>query len=215
MAVPRHQSSVRPAGLFVDGLPFETIKTVETVKWPSSCPVGSTTAGASSNSPVRLSSARQADLGQNEHTPGVEASSVHYRDCKYVAVKPVEPLSIVLLTPSSDCLLRLSFDCGAALRLRNMRPAGFPACDKRPLSFDHPSAPTQVSSVQLSLSSDHQADLGWKAHPPGLQAASVHHAYTSMWLTSQSSSSAAANPVRPTTVMQTAGRMIAPRAAKH
>jgi len=31
-------------------------------------------------------------------------------------------------------------------------------------------------SVQLSLSSDHPADLGWKAHPPCLQVANVHHA---------------------------------------
>jgi len=137
MAVPRQRPSVRPASLLVDGVPFET---VETVKRPSSCPAGSTTAGASSSSPVRLSSARQADLGQNEHTPGVEASSVYCRDCKYVAVKPVEPLSSVLSIPSSDRLPRPSIDCGAALGLRNERPPGFPALDERPPSFNHPSA---------------------------------------------------------------------------
>jgi len=173
MAVVRQRPSVRLAGLLVDGVPFET---VETVKRPSSCPAGSTTAGASSSSPVRLSSARQADLGQNEHTPAVEASSVHYRDSKYVAVKPVETLSSVRLIPSNDRLLRLLIDCGAVLGLRNERPPAFPASGERPLSFNHPSAPAQVSSVQLSLSNDHQVDLGWKAHPPGLQVSSVHHA---------------------------------------
>jgi len=158
----------------VDGVPFETVKTVQRA---SSCPAGSTTAGASSSSPVRVSSAWQADLGQNEHTPGVEASSVHYRDGKCVAVKPVKPLSSVQLIPSSDRLLRLLIDCGAALGLRNKHTRGFPALDEQPPSFDHPSAPVQVSSVQLSLSSDHRAALGWKTHPPGLQAANVHHAY--------------------------------------
>jgi len=174
MAVPRQRPSVRPAGLLVDGVPFET---VETIKRPSSCPAGSTTAGASSSSPVRVSSARQADLGQKEHTPGVEASSVHYRDSKYVVFKPIEHLSSVLLIPSSDRLPRPSIDCEAALGLRNERTAGFPASDEQPQSFGHSSAPAQVSSVQLSLSSDHRADLGWKTHPLGLQEASVHHAY--------------------------------------
>ena len=155
MAVPRHWPSVRPAGLLVDGMPFETVETVETVKLPSVCLAGSTTAEASSSSPVRLSSAWPAVLAQNEHTPGVETSSVHYRDGKYVAVKPVEPLSSVLLIPSSNRLLRRSIDFGAALGLRNERPPGFPASDEQPLSFDHPSAPAQVSSVQLSLPSNH------------------------------------------------------------
>jgi len=127
MTVQRQRPSVRPAGLLVDGVPFETL---ETVKRPSSCPAGSTRAGASSSSPVRLSSARQADLGQNEHTPGVEASSVHYRDGKYVAVKPVEPLSSILLIPSSDYLPRPLMDCGAALGRRNERPPCFQASDK-------------------------------------------------------------------------------------
>jgi len=103
MAVPRQRLSVRPAGLLVDGVPFETF---ETVKRPSSCPAGSTTAGASSNSPVRLSSAWQANLVQNEHTPGVEASSVHDRDSKYVVVKPVEPVDPIK-RPSAEAVDRL------------------------------------------------------------------------------------------------------------
>jgi len=132
MAVPRQRPSVRPAGLLVDGVPFET---AETVKRPSSCLAGSTT--ASSSSPVRMSSARQTALGQNEQTPGVEASSVHCRDGKYVAVKPVEPLSSVLLIPSSDRLPRPSIDCGEAPSLRNEHTPGFGALDKQPPSFDH------------------------------------------------------------------------------
>ena len=143
MAVQR--PSVRPAGLLVDGVPFETVETVqrpsscpassaragasssspvrlpstrqadlgqdehttlvegvpfetvEIVKRPSSCPASFTRAGASSSSPVRLPSARQADLGQDEHYPGVETSSVHYRDGKSVPVKPVVLLSSSLL----------------------------------------------------------------------------------------------------------------------
>jgi len=83
---------------------------------------------------------------------------MHYRDGKYVAVKPVEPLA-------SDRLPKPSINCGAALGLRNERTPGFPASDEQPPSFDHPSAPAQVSGVQLGLSSDHRADLGWKAHP--------------------------------------------------
>jgi len=106
----------------------------------------------------------------------VETSSVQYRDGKSVAVKPVVPLSSSLLIPTSDRLLRPSIDCGAALGRRNERSPDFQASDERPPSFDHPSVPAKVSSVQLSLSSDHQADLGWKAQPPGLQAANVHHA---------------------------------------
>jgi len=152
MAVPRQRSSVRPAVLLVDGVPFET---VETVNWPSSCPARSTTAGVSSSSPVRLSSARQAYRGQNEHTPGVEASSVHYRDGIYVVVMPVEPPSSILLIPSSDRLLRSLINCGAALGLRNGGPPGFPASDNQPPSFIHPSAPAQVSRVQFRLSIDH------------------------------------------------------------
>jgi len=139
MAVPSQRPSVRPAGLLVDGVPFDT---VETVKRPSSCPAGSTTAEASSSSPLRVSSAQQADLEQNEYTLGVEALSVYYRDSKYVAVKPVEPLSsVVLLIPSSVRLPRPSFDCGAALGLRNARTPGFPESDEQPLSSDHPSTP--------------------------------------------------------------------------
>jgi len=224
MAVQRRRPSVRPVGLLVDSVPFETVETVkrpsscpasctragasssspvtlpsarqadlgqdeyttfvdgvpfeplETAKRPSSCPASFTRAGASSRSPVRLPSARQADLRQDEHNPGVETSSVHYRDGTSVAVKPVVPLSSSLFIPTSDRLLRPSIDCETALGRRNERLPGFQASDKRPPSFDHPSAPAKVSSVLLSLSSDHQADLGWKAHPPGLQAANVHHA---------------------------------------
>ena len=50
MAVPR-EPSVRPVGLLVDTVPFET---VETVKRPSSCTASCTRAGASSSSPVTL-----------------------------------------------------------------------------------------------------------------------------------------------------------------
>jgi len=211
MAVQRQRPSVRPVGLLVDTVPFETVETVkrpsscpasctragasssspvtlptfvdgvpfetlEIAKRPSSCPASFTRAGASSSSPVRLPSARQADIRQDEHNPGVETSSVHYRDGTSVAVKPVVPLSSSLFIPTSDRLLRPSIDCEAALGRRNKRLPGFQASDERPLSFDHPSAPANVSSVQLSLSSDHQADLGWKAHSPGLQVANVHHA---------------------------------------
>ena len=195
MAVQRQRPSVRPAGLLVDGVPFETVETVKRpsscpasstragasssspvrlpstrqadlgqdehttlvegvpfetvkiVKRPSSCPASFTRAGASSSSPVRLSSARQADLGQDEHTPGVETSSVHYRDGKSVPVQPVVLLSSSLLIPTSDRLLRPSIDCGAALGRRNERLPGFQASDERPPSFDHPSAPAKVSSV--------------------------------------------------------------------
>jgi hypothetical protein len=172
MGVQRQRPSVRPVGLLVDSVPFET---VETVKRPSSCPATCTRAVASSRSPVTLPSARQADLGQDEHNPGVETSSVHYSDGS-VVVKPVVPLSSSLFKPTSDRLLRPSIDCGAALGRRNERSPGFQASDERPPSFDHPSAPAKVSNFQLSFSSVHQADLGWKAHPPGLQAANVHHA---------------------------------------
>ena len=157
---------------FIDGVPFETL---EIAKRPSSCPASFTRAGASSSSPVRLPSARQADIQQDENKPGVETSSVHYRDGTSVTVKPVVPLSSSLVIPTSDRLLRLSIDCEAALGRRNERSPGFQASDEQPLSFNHPSAPANVSSIQLSLSSNHQADLGWKAHPPGLQVASVHH----------------------------------------
>jgi len=54
--------------------------------------------------------------------------------------------------------------------------ARLPRSDERPASYDHPSAPVNVSSVHLSLSIDHQADLGWKANPPCLQVANFHHA---------------------------------------
>ena len=93
-----------------------------------------------------------------------------------MTVKSVVPLSSSLSIPTSDILLRLSIDCGAALGRRDERLPGFQASDERPPSFDHPSAPAKVSSVQLSPSIDHQADLGWKAHPPCLQVANVHHA---------------------------------------
>ena len=62
---------------FVDGVPFETL---EIAKRPSSCPASFTRAGASSSSPVRLPSARQADIQQDEHNPGGETSSGHYRE---------------------------------------------------------------------------------------------------------------------------------------
>jgi len=130
--------------MLVEGVPFETVKIV---KRPSSCPASFTRAGASSSSPVRLSSARQADLGQDVHTPGLETSSVHYRDGKSVPVQPVVLLSSSLLIPTSDRLLRPSIDCGAALGRRNERSPGFQASDERPPSFDHPSAPAKVSSV--------------------------------------------------------------------
>jgi len=51
MAVQRQRPSVRPVGLLVDTVHFET---VETVKRPSSCPASCTRAGASSSSPVTL-----------------------------------------------------------------------------------------------------------------------------------------------------------------
>jgi len=143
---------------------------------PLSCPASFTKAGASSSIPVRLSSARQADIQQDEHNSGGETSSGHYRDSTYVAVKPAVPLSSSLSIPTSDRLLRPSIDCGAAPGRRKERLPGFQASDERPPSIDHPSAPANVSSVQLSLSSDHQADLGWKVHPPCLQVANVHHA---------------------------------------
>jgi len=70
---------------------FETVETVkrprlriaqrprlETVKQPSSDPASFTRTGASSSSSVRLPSARQTDMLQEEHEPGVEMSSVHY-----------------------------------------------------------------------------------------------------------------------------------------
>jgi len=49
-------------------------------KCPSSCPTSFTRVGASSSSPVRLPSTRQADIQQDEHNPGGETSSGHYRD---------------------------------------------------------------------------------------------------------------------------------------
>jgi len=161
-------SSSSPVTLptFVDGVPFETLEIAER---PSSCPASFTRAGASSSSPVRLRSAQQADFQQDEHNPSGETSGGHYRDGMSVAVKPVLPLSSNLSIPTSDRLLRPSIDCWAASGRRNERLPGFQASDERPSSFDHPSAPANVSSVQLSLSSDNQADLGWKVHPPCLQ----------------------------------------------
>jgi len=131
----------------VDGVSSEPL---EIAKRPSSSPASFTRAGASSSSPVRLPSARQADIQQDEHNPSGETSSGNYRDGTSVAVKPVVPLLSSLSIPTSDRLLRLSIDCEAAPGRRNERSPGFQASDERPASFDHPSAPANVSSVQLS-----------------------------------------------------------------
>ena len=107
--------------MFVNVVPFETL---EIAKRPLSCPASFTRASASSSSPVRLPSARQADIRQDEHNPGVETSSVHYRDGTSVAVQPVVPLSSSLVIPTSDRLLRPSIDCEVALGRRNERSPG-------------------------------------------------------------------------------------------
>jgi len=158
--------------MFVDGVPFEPL---ESAKRTSSCPASFTRAGASSSCLVRLPSAGQADIHQDEHNPSGGTSRGHYRDGTSVVVKPVVTLSSSLSIPTSDRLLMLSINCEAAPGRRNERSPGFQASDEGPPSFDHPSAPANVSSVQLSPSSDHQADLGWKAHPPCLQVANIYH----------------------------------------
>jgi len=104
-------SSSSPVTLptFVDNVLFEPL---ESAKRPSSCLASFTRAGASSNSPGRLPSARQADIQQDEHNPGWETSSEHYRD---------GTLSSSLSIPTSDRLLRPSIDCETAPGRRNER----------------------------------------------------------------------------------------------
>jgi len=185
MAVPC-EPSVRPVGLLVDTVSFETVETVkrpssctsnctragasssspvtlptfvegvpfeplESAGRPSSCPASFTRAGASSSCPVRLPRARQADIHQDEHNPSGGTSRGHSKDGTSVAVKPVVTLSNTLAISTRDRLLRPSINCEASPGRRNERSPGFQA-------------------------SDHQADLGWKAHPPCLEVANVHHA---------------------------------------